>query len=397
VRSRGIVAALALILAVAALGGGTAFAQTPVAPAPTVAADPDGASAVDPKEGEEKAETPKAEEPKAEEPKVEEAKAEKAEKPKVEKPKPQKPKVAKPKSSHSKPKAAKPKPAKPTHSKPKPKKPKPEKPRPAKPTPHPATPAQPQLEKPKPTQPKPTRARAGTPRAEPSDPRQGSQVDDAEVASPKLTAAPSRPGAAIPERSETNSAGSGGDLADAAPVVSGTDAATSRRGPHRADDRVAAAAANSLDSPRPGVLPVEAPAGYNVTLLLLTMLFAVVYPVGVRRLFRREIRRGLGSAAWRRRQLLRTAAVRLRSPPRARRRRSTIRVFRPEGLLPDANRIVRQFLRAHLDLTREYAMAKERGLARGFTDRRGYSHGRGTHLVSIRRAAYNWARRFRAR
>jgi GrpB protein len=381
VRSRSIVGVLALILAVAAISAGTAFAQTPVVPATTIAPLPDDKSKVDPKDGREK---PKAEKPKAEKPKPE--------KPKPEKPKPEKPKPEKPKPE--KPKLEKPKP-----EKPKPEKPKPEKPEPAQstPTPEKPRPAQPKLETPKPTRSKPAqprRAQAGAPRAKPDKPGPEPQLEVARTVSPRPNAARSGAGAASPERSGTNSARGGSDSADATLVAGGPAAVIPRRAPRPANDVVATTAADLVDRQRAGVLPLDAPAGYNVTLLLLTLLFAIVYPVGLRYLSRRETRSGLGSAAWRG---LRIAALRPRFPARASRRRSNVHVFQPDGPLLDANRLVRDYLRAHLDIAREYAMTKEKALARGVTDLRSYSHAKGAHLASIRKAAYHWARRFRTR
>src|SRR5215211_277214 len=115
VSSKSTIGVVALMLAVAVLGAGTAFAQTPVVPATTVAGQPDDQTKLDPKDGEDqpKAQTPEAEAPKAQTP---EAEAPKADKPKAEKPNAEAPKADKP----GKPRGDKPNPGKSKPAEPKP-------------------------------------------------------------------------------------------------------------------------------------------------------------------------------------------------------------------------------------------------------------------------------------
>src|SRR5215218_2777855 len=322
VSSKSTIGVVALMLAVAVLGAGTAFAQTPVVPATTVAGQPDDQTKLDPKDGEDqpKAQTPEAEAPKAQTPEAEAPKADKpkAEKPNAEAPKPEKPKTEAPKAE--KPNAKAPKPEKPKTEAPKAEKPDPEapkadkpgKPRGDKPNPGKSKPAEPKptTESPNPAQPK--RALAGAKSAQPNEPGLEPQVDVAKPVSPRPKAAPfvaaspvttrsraaernrtaaRRPAsAASREWSGTNSARSGGDSADATPVASGPAAVAPIRAPHLASARDVAGAAASLDRQQPRGL-LGGPPRYN---LLIPLLLAILYAAGVAYLIRREVRRGLG-------------------------------------------------------------------------------------------------------
>jgi hypothetical protein len=289
-----------------AIGAGPAFAEAPVVPATTVAAPPDDQSKVDPKDGEDKpkVEEPKVEKPDVEAPKVaksdvEEPKLEKSGKPRDDKAKPEKPKSAPPKPQPETPKHAQPKPAKP------------------KPTPQP-----------KPAQPK--SAQAGAPSVQPNEPGPEPQVDAAKSVSPRPKAAPRvaasrirhgttrgrlapeesrkaarRPaGAATPERSGTEPAGSGRDSADATSATSHPVAATPRLAPRLAS--YGAAASNALlDRQQPRVLILDArQPGYNATLLL-----AIVLTAGVAFLFGRAARRRPAAGSQRSRRLPRSTRL----------------------------------------------------------------------------------------
>jgi hypothetical protein len=283
-RSRGVVWVVAVMLAVT-IGAGTAFAQAPVVPATTVAADSGDQPKVDPKDGEDKPKVdkpnvavPALEAPKLEKSDVKEPKLEKSGKPKDDQAKPEKPESAPPKP---------------------------------KPTPQSETPkqAQPKPAKPKPAKPK--SAQAGTPSAQPNEPGPQPQVGAAKSASPRPKAAPrvaasrirhattrERPApkespkaarrpaeAPSPERSATDLAGSGRDSADATSATGHPLAATPILAPRLASD--GAAASSSLDSQQPRVLILDArQSGYDATLL-----FAVVLTAGVAFLFGREVRR----------------------------------------------------------------------------------------------------------
>jgi hypothetical protein len=249
VRSKITIWLIALLLAVAVLGAGRAFAQTPVVPSTTVAGQPDDQAKLDPNDGEDKpktekpgAEAPKAEAPKAEAPKAEAPKAEapKADKPKAEAPKAEAPKADKPKAEApkaDKPKAEAPKADKPKADKPKAEAPKAEAPKADKPkaeapkaeapkadkpkaeAPNADKPGKPPGDKPnpekfKPAEPKPTtaspnpaqpkRALGGATSARPKEPGPEPPVDAAKPVSPRPKAAPFV--AASPGRHVTNPA-----------------------------------------------------------------------------------------------------------------------------------------------------------------------------------------------
>jgi chemotaxis protein histidine kinase CheA len=326
VSSKSTIGVVALMVAVAVLGAGTAFAQTPVVPATTVAGQPDDQTKLDPKDGEDKpkAQTPEAEAPKAQTPEAEAPKADKpkAEKPSAEAPKPEKPKTEAPKAE--KPNAKAPKPEKPKTEAPKAEKPdaeapkadKPGKPRGDKPNPEKSKPAEPKptTESPNPAQPK--RALPGAKSAQPNEPGLEPQVDVAKPVSPtrkaarfvaaspvrhvtttrsraaerNRTAARRPASAASRESSGTGSARNGGDSADATPVASGPAAVAPIRAPHLASARDAAGAGASLDRQQPRGL-LGGPPRYN---LLIPLLLAILYAAGVIYLIRREVRRGLG-------------------------------------------------------------------------------------------------------
>jgi hypothetical protein len=326
------VGVVALMLAIAVLGAGTAFAQTPAVPAATVAGQPDDQSKLDPSDGEDKAkaqkpaaeapqaakpnaeapnsdkpnaETPKAETPEAEVPRADKPNAEapEADKPKAEKPNAEAPEADKPKAD--KPNAEAPKADKP--GKPRGDKPNPEKSKPADPMPTTASP--------KPAQPE--QAPAGATTAQPNEPGPEPQVDAAKPASPRPKAAPfdaaspvrhvsttrrpaaERNGAAARraaraagrEWSGTSSAGSGGDSADAFPVASGPAAVGPGRAPQLASARVAAGAPASLGHQPPRRLILGGPPRDNV---LTPLLLAILYAAGVAYVMRREVRRALG-------------------------------------------------------------------------------------------------------
>jgi hypothetical protein len=340
VGSRSTVGLVALTLAVAVLGAGTAFAQTPVVPVTTVPGQPDDQSKLDPNEGEDKAkaEKPKAEAPKPEKPNTEAPKAEapKAEAPKAEAPKPEAPKPEKPKTEAPKaekpeaPKPEKPKTEAPKTEAPKPEKPKteapkteapkadkPGKPRGDEPNPEAFMPAQPEptTESPNPAQPK--RAPTGATSIHPNEPGLEPQGDGAKPVSPRAKAAPVL--ATSPDRhvtdtrspaaernptaarrpataggrdwSGTSSARSGGDSADATPVPSEPAAIAPRRAPRLASAHIAAGAAALLDRQQPRPLLLGGPPRDNV---LIPLLLAILYAAGFAYVIRREYRRGLG-------------------------------------------------------------------------------------------------------
>jgi hypothetical protein len=362
-RTRSMIGVLALVLAVAVIGAGTAFGQTPVVPEPTVAAQPGDK----PKADKPKAEEPKAEEPKAEEPKAEEPKAEKpkAEKPKAEEPKAEEPKAEKPKAEKPKPTPERPKPAQPTT----------ERPKPAQPTPQTPKPAQ------------PSSAQANAPSGQPNEPAPEPQLETTTTVSPRPKTAPtlaaSGSSPTSPEPLGTDSASSGGDSADAIPVASRPAAVVPRRERRLAKDDVTAAAATSVDRQQPRHLTLDAPVGYNVPLLLLALLLAIAFAAGLGYHIRRELR---GPPI--------TAALRRRPPPRALRRSAKVQAFQRKSPLLD-RRLVRGYLRARLDIAREHAMIKEKAFAQGVMDLRSFSHAKGAHLASIGEAGYGRAQRFR--
>jgi hypothetical protein len=307
VRSRSIVGVVALMLAVAAIGAGPAFAQTPVVPSTIVAAQPDDPAKIETKAGDD-------------EPKVEQSGNPGDVKPKAEEPKPEKPKAEEPKPE--KPKAEEPKPEKPKAEEPKPEKPKPETPKAEKPKPE-----TPKAEKPKAEKPKNDTAQAGAPSAKPNAPGAPRntlepQLNVAKAVSPRPRPAPSAatasggrrvttrqpaakegreaahpPAAARAGTLEaTGPARMGRDVADATPATSGSIAVTAtatRRqtfAPRRASDGVTAVAAASLDRRQPPVPILEASEPrYDVALML-----AVVFGAAVGFLFGRKVRRQPG-------------------------------------------------------------------------------------------------------
>jgi hypothetical protein len=357
-RTRSMVGVLALVSAVVVIGPGTAFAQTPVVPAPAVAPS--------------SADKPKADKPTAEKPKVD--------KPTAEKPKAEKPKADKPKAE--KPKPDKPKPDKPKADKPKPDKPKPDKPKPDKPTAEQPTVTP---KGPKSAQPQP--AQANAPSAQPNEPAPEAHVEVTTTVSPRpktaASLAASGASAASPEPLGTDSASSGGDSADAIPVASEPAAVVPRREPRVANDDVTAAAAVPVDRQQPRLQTLESLPGYNVQLLLPTLLLTIVFAVGLGYHIRRELR---GSPI--------TAALRRQPSARALRRRPKVHAFQRKSPLLDW-RLVRGYLRAHLNIAREHAMTREKAFAHGFLDLRSYSRAKGAHLASRPEAAYDRARRFR--
>jgi hypothetical protein len=318
VRSKSTVGVAALLLAVAVLGAGTAFAQTPGVPATTIAGQPDDQSGLDPHDGEDKpkAEKPKADAPNPETPKTEapegkqpDAEAPKAGKPEAEAPKPETPKTGPPKAD--KPDAKAPKPETPTTEPPKADKPNPEKSEPAAP--------KPTTESPTPAQ--PGRAPDGATSAQPNEPRLKPQrlkpqVDVANPVSPRpkppsfVAASPVRhvstarssagepnrtavrgPASAASREWRTISAGGRGDSADATPVASGPAAVAPRRATHLASARQAAGAAASLDRQQPRTRLLGGPPRDNA---LIPLLLAILYGAGVAYVIRREARRALG-------------------------------------------------------------------------------------------------------
>jgi hypothetical protein len=362
-RTRSMVGVLALVLAIAVIGAPTAFAQTPVVPATTVAPPSDDKS---------KAEKPKADKPKPAQPTAEQPTAQtpKAQKPKPEKPKPEKPEAQKPK----------------------PEKPKPEKPKPEKPTAEQPTAEQPTTEqptatprRPKPVQPK--RVHANDQSAQPNESAREPQVEVTRTVSPRAEPAPSLAAsgasAANPESSGTGSAGSGGDSAHAIPVASGPAAVALRREPRIANDDLTAAAAVPVERQQARLLARESLPGYNVPLLLLTLSLALVFTVGLGDYIRGELR---GSP--------RTAVLRRRAPVRTLRRRRKFHAFSarvrysvaawPFGISASISTIAR-----------EHAMTKEKGFAQGLRDLRRYSRAKGAHVASSREAAYDRALRLR--
>jgi hypothetical protein len=294
------------MLAVAAIGPGTAFAQAPVVPTTTVAAQPDDESKSDHKDGEDKSkvEQPNVEATQGEKPKVEAPDVEKAEAPTFENPNVEVPKAAKSgKPDDDKPKLEKAKPAPPKAKleRPKPSSAKPEKPRPAQ-----SKPAQPMS------------GQASAPSPQPNGARPAPRVEVAKPVSPRSKGPPSLAassvrhvtvtrrtaakqnrkaasrldGAASPPRPATSSARSGRDFAAVTAAASGPISVAETRAVRLASHGVAAAAGTSLDREQPHVLSLAPPAGYNVTLLL-----AIVFAAGVGFLVGREVRRGPGPRA----------------------------------------------------------------------------------------------------
>jgi hypothetical protein len=284
VRSRSVVWVVAVILAVT-IGAGSAFAQEPVVPATTASGQSDGQSKADDGEAKPKAEKPKVDASDVAPPPVTNTDAEapelaKAGKPKDDKAKPEKAKPAPATAQPETPKQDQPKPAK---------TPKQEQP---KPTP-----------KPKLTQPK--GADAAAPSARAAEPAPESQADAATRVSPRPRAAQRVPassighgttrerpapthrvarrtqeagrpgGAAGPERSATEPAGSVRDSAEAAPATGHAVPQTSVLAARAASDDVAAASA-PLDRGPPRVLIVDARQPGNAMLLLAIVLTAAV-------------------------------------------------------------------------------------------------------------------------
>jgi hypothetical protein len=382
-RTRSMGGVLALVSAVAVIGAGTAFAQTPVVPATAVApSSADKPNADEPKADKPKAEEPKADKPKAEEPKPDKPKAEepKADKPKAEEPKADKPKPDKPKPD--KPKPDKPKPDKPKAEEPKPEEPKAEEPKAEQPTAEQPT-VTPNV--PKSAQPQP--AQANAPSAQPNEPAPEAHVEVTMTVSPSsrtvASLAASGASAASPEPLGTDSASSGGDSADAIPVAGGPAAVVPRREPRVANDDVTAAAAVPVNRQQPRLQTLDSRPGYNVQLLLPTLLLAIVFAVGLGYHIRRELR---GSPS--------TAALRRHPSARALQRRPKVHAFQRKRPLLDWL-VVRGYLRAHLNIAREYALTTEKAFAHGFLDLRSYSRAKGAHLASRPEATYDRARRFR--
>jgi hypothetical protein len=206
-------------------------------------------------------------------------------------------------------------------------------------------------------------------------------------ASPRTKTVPflaaARSTATSPEPLAANSSSSGGDSADAAPVASGPAAVVPRRESRLAKDDVAAAPATPVDRQQPRLMTLDGPAGYNVPLLLLTLLLAIVFAAGLGYRIRRELR---GSPI--------TEALRRRPPPRASRRRPNVQTLQSKRPLPD-RRLIRASTHAHLDIARKHAMTKEKAFARGLMELRSYAHATRAPLASIGETAYDRARRFR--
>jgi hypothetical protein len=277
---------VAVILAVT-IGAGSAFAQEPVVPATTASGQSDGQSKAD--DGEAK--------PKAEKPKVDASDVAPAPVTNTDAEAPELAKAGKPKDDTAKPEKAKPAPA--TAQ---PKTPKQDQPKPAK------TPKQEQPKptaKPKLTQPK--GADAAAPSAQAAAPAPESQADAATRVSPRPRATQRVPpssighgttrehpasthrmarrpqeagrpaGAAGPEPSATEPAGSVRDSAEAAPAPATGRAVpqTSVLAARAASDDVAAASA-PLDRGPPRVLIVDARQPGNAMLLLAIVLTAAV-------------------------------------------------------------------------------------------------------------------------
>jgi hypothetical protein len=83
-------------------------------------------------------------------------------------------------------------------------------------------------------------------------------------------------------------------------VARGPANAAPGRGPRLATDDVTEAAAVPVDGQQARQLTVDSLPGYNVPLLLLTLLLAIVFTVGLGYHIRRELRVSLGTAARRR-------------------------------------------------------------------------------------------------
>jgi hypothetical protein len=452
------VGVVALVLAVAVIGTGTAFAQTRVVPATTVAppsddkskpeqskpeqpkpeqSKPEQSKPEQPKPEQPKVEQPKVEQPKVEQPKVEQPKVEqpKPEKPKVEQPKPEQPKPEQPKPEEPKveqPKPEKPKPEQPKPEQPKVEQPKPEQPKPEQPKPEEPKVEQPKPEKPKPEQPKPEQPKPEQPKAEePEAQKPKPQTPNTEQhTTAQASPAPTRPRPARPKRGQANapsaqpnehapepqvattvspraktvpslaasgartaspdplgtdSAGSGGDSADARPVAPRPTAGAPRREPRVASDGVPAAAAIRVDRQPARVLAVESLPGYNVPLLLLTLLLAIAFASGLGYYVGHEFGGPPSIAARRRKPLARA----LRRPPQVQALSGRVRRSIAAWSAPKSARIS--------TIMREYAMTKEKAFAQGFVDLRSYSRANGAHLASSREAAYDLVRRFRTK
>jgi len=286
VRSRSVVWVVAVILA-ATIGAGSAFAQEPAAPATTASGQPDGQSKAKDGEAEPKAEKPKVDPPDVAPPPATTTDAGAPEVAKAGKPKDDK--AEKPKAEKAKPAPATPQPETPKQDQP-------------KPTP-----------KPKLTQPK--GADAAAPSAQAAEPAPESQADAATPGSLRPRAAQrvlasrihgttrekpaprhrvarrpqeaGRPaGAAGPERSVTEPAGSVRDSAEPAPATGHAVPETPMLAARAASDDVAAAGA-PLDRGAPRVLIVDARQPGNAMLLL-----AIVLTAAVAFLLGREARRG---------------------------------------------------------------------------------------------------------
>ena len=256
-RTRSIAGVLALLLAVAMIGAGTAFAQTP---------------------------KPKAEKPPTAT-KPPEATKPNAAKPKAAKPKAAKPPKAEPPNAEKPPKAQKPQAEKPAAT---PKRPTPAQPKPAQANAPSAQPNEPAPE------PRGEVTTTVSPSAQPNEPAREPRGRVTTTVSPSPTTAPSlaasRASAASPEPSGTGSASSGGDSADAIPVARGRANAAPGREPRLATDDVTEATAVPVDGQQARLVTVDSLPGYNVPLLLLTLLLAIVFTVGLGYYIRRELR-----------------------------------------------------------------------------------------------------------
>jgi hypothetical protein len=296
VRSRSVVWIVAVILA-AGIGARSAVAQEPVVPATTASGQPDDQSKG--KDGEAK---PKAEKPKVDPPEVDPPDVAPPPATNTDAGAPELAKAGKPKDGKAKPEKAKPEKAKPAPATPKPETPKQDQPKPAK-TPKQELPKP--IPKPKATQPK--GADAAAPSAQAEEPAPESQADAATPVSPRPRAAqrvaasssghataqghpaPTHSprvarrlqearllaGAAGPERSATEPAGSVRDSAEAAPATGHVVPRTPMLAARAASDDVAAASA-PLDRGPPRVVIVDAREPGNATLLLAIVLTAAV-------------------------------------------------------------------------------------------------------------------------
>jgi GrpB-like predicted nucleotidyltransferase (UPF0157 family) len=73
--------------------------------------------------------------------------------------------------------------------------------------------------------------------------------------------------------------------------------------------------------------------------------------------------------------------------------RVNVHIFAASDSRLDDNRAIRDYLRAHPDVAREYVTSKERALERGRRDLLSYSHAKGERVAAIREAACRWAQR----